>query len=98
MIGWHDALTAALISGRTITTTAVAIVFADVLRRERVISVLTAAIVGVGFPLVIGSSRIALGVYPVNDVLGQWLVGALMGAGILWPYVAMAHSRPHLST
>lgn len=95
-IGWHAALIETLIAGRTIAATTVAIVLAEVLRREKMVNVVTAAIVGVGFPVVIGSSRIALGVYPISDVLRQWLIGALMGAGILWPYIARIDVAPQL--
>lgn len=86
LIGWREATFEAAVAGRTIATTALALVFAIVLYRERLISRTTLFAVGLGFPVLIGASRIELGVYPAPVVAAQWLLGALIAGGLIWAY------------
>ena len=84
MIGWRAALFTAATAGRTTATTTIAMVFAGVAVRERLTNRMAATAIGVGFPLAIGATRAILGVYPIEAVAMQWLIGAAMAAAILW--------------
>jgi membrane-associated phospholipid phosphatase len=87
LIGWRRALLASAIAGRTIATTAVATVLAFVLYRERFVRQASVAALAVGFPLLIGTSRIALGVHRPTEIIGQWTVGVLIASGVVLAYL-----------
>lgn len=85
-IGWRQATAQALTGGRTVATTAIAIVVSMVLFREGLIDKRGAIFIGVLFPLAVGFSRLALGVYPAPVVAGQWFIGALIGLVMVVAY------------
>ena len=87
LIGWQRALLESAIAGRTVATTAVATVLAFVLYRERFVRQRWVAILAVGLPLLIGASRVALGVHRPLEIVGQWTVGVLIAVGIVWAYL-----------
>jgi len=87
LIGWRRALLESAIAGRTVATTAVATVLAFVLYRERFVRQRWVAILAVGLPLLIGTSRVALGVHRPLEIVGQWTVGALIAVGVVWAYL-----------
>ncbi|HEY4217719.1 MAG TPA: phosphatase PAP2 family protein [Gemmatimonadaceae bacterium] len=87
LIGWRRALLESAIAGRTVATTAVATVLAFVLYRERFVRQRWVAILAVGLPLLIGTSRVALGVHRPLEIVGQWTVGVLIALGIVWAYL-----------
>lgn len=93
IIGWREAVRTAAIAGRTIATTATAMVFGSVMFRERLLPRPVAIGAGLGFPVLIGASRVLLGLYSVTVVIGQWLVGAVMATGIVCAYIVMTREK-----
>lgn len=87
LIGWREALLETVIAGRTVATTAIAIVLGFVLYRERFLRRRAVVAIVFGFPLLIGGSRMALGVHTPGQIVAQWTIGALIGAGIVWAYL-----------
>lgn len=87
LIGWRQALLETAIAGRTVSTTAIAIVLGFVLYHERFLRGRAVAAIGLGFPLLIGGCRMALGVHTPEQILAQWIIGGLIGAGIVWAYL-----------
>lgn len=67
-------------SGHATVAAAVWLTLAYTLRRERLISRPAALALGVGWPVVIGLTRIYLDVHWATDVLGGWCLGAAIAA------------------
>jgi membrane-associated phospholipid phosphatase len=53
----------------------------------------------IGWPLVaaIGISRVYIGAHYLTDVMGGWVVGGLIGAGVAWSLTRWSRFRPVLS-
>jgi len=66
-------------SGHTTELTALAIVAAHVLERERVLTRRQARALRVGLPLLIGVDRVYVREHWFTDVLGGWALGAAVG-------------------
>jgi undecaprenyl-diphosphatase len=67
-------------SGHATVAAAVWLTLAYTLRRERLISRSAALALGVGWPAVIGLTRVYLDVHWATDVLGGWCLGAAVAA------------------
>lgn len=67
-------------SGHATVAAAVWLTLAYTLRRERLISRPATLALGVGWPVVIGLTRIYLDVHWATDVLGGWCLGAAIAA------------------
>lgn len=89
-----SALTFSFPSGHTSGSTAVALVIAFVLRRERV-GGRAAWIVAMLVPVFVGVSRVVLDMHWASDVVGGWLIGAAYAAAVcaLYEMVRRRHER-----
>jgi hypothetical protein len=78
---------------RRAAATAVSIVLSIVLYRARLTTGRRLVALGFGFPLIIGLSRVVLGVHTASVVAEQWVIGASIGLGIVWTH-GVPESRP----
>ena len=68
-------------SGHTVGLTTLALVLADVLAREGLLTPREARALGFGVPIVIGANRVYVREHWFTDVLGAWALGAGVAAG-----------------
>jgi len=71
-------------SGHTTEMTALALVAAQVLADERMLTTRQAWVLRVGLPLLIGSNRVYVREHWLTDVLGGWALGAAVGSSVLF--------------
>lgn len=67
-------------SGHSTGLTALAIVVAEVLAREGLLTRSQARVLGIGVPLAIGANRVYVREHWLTDVLGGWTLGASVAA------------------
>jgi undecaprenyl-diphosphatase len=70
-------------SGHTAGVTALAMVLAQVLRDERMLTPRRAALVGYGWPIVTALNRVYVREHWVTDVIAGWLLGIGAGSAVL---------------
>jgi len=70
-------------SGHTTEMTALALVAAQVLRDERILTSRQAMALRVGLPLAVGANRVYVREHWLTDVIGGWALGAAVGLGCL---------------
>ena len=81
-------------SGHTTGLTALAIVVAEVLAREGLLTRRQARALGIGLPLAIGANRVYVREHWLTDVLAGWSLGAGVAAGSM----AVVRRRRRLQT
>src|SRR5262245_45131216 len=70
-------------SGHTTEMTALALVAAQVLRDERILTSRQAMALRVGLPPAVGANRVYVREHWLTDVIGGWALGAAVGLGCL---------------
>lgn len=88
-----SALTFSFPSGHTSGSTALALVIAYVLRRERIGGASWVAMLFI--PLAVGASRVILDMHWASDVVGGWLIGSAYAAAVsaLYELALQRHER-----
>ncbi|HKW09307.1 MAG TPA: phosphatase PAP2 family protein [Gemmatimonadaceae bacterium] len=71
-------------SGHTTEMTALALVVAQVLADERMLTPRQASALRVGLPLLMGADRVYVREHWLTDVLGGWALGAAVGSSVLF--------------
>ena len=80
-------------SGHATVAAAVWLTLAYTLRRERLISRAAAVVLGVGWPVIVGLTRVYLDVHWATDVLGGWCLGAGVAGMATGVYEHLQHRR-----
>src|SRR5262245_5821371 len=93
-LGGMNHFTSSFPSGHTATSTAVLLTLALVLRRERVVSWPATLLIGVLFPLMVGESRLYRDAHWATDVIGGWIVGAIVAMASITAYSYVRSSSP----
>jgi undecaprenyl-diphosphatase len=81
-------------SGHATASAAVWLSLAYCLRRERILPTWAAALLGFGWPALIGLTRLYLDVHWATDVLGGWCLGAAIAAVTVGVYEQLLRERP----
>jgi undecaprenyl-diphosphatase len=85
-LGGMSHFTSSFPSGHTATSTAVLMTLAFVLRRERVVSWPATGLIGILVPLMVGESRLYRDAHWATDVIGGWIVGAIVAMASITAY------------
>jgi len=81
-------------SGHATASAAVWLSLAYCLWRERILPIWAAALIGFGWPILIGLTRVYLDVHWATDVLGGWCLGAGIAAVTVAVYEQLLRERP----